>query len=126
MTKADVRALAQQLGLPVWDKPAFACLSSRFPYGTEITAERLAQVEAGEECLWELGFRQYRVRYHGEVARLEVDRAEMARLLEVAEEITQRFRAVGFKYVAMDLLGYRRGSMNEPGQVVLSADLPVL
>ena len=113
LTKEEVRELARHLGLPVWDKPAFACLSSRFPYGTEITPERLAQVEAGEDYLWELGFRQYRVRFHGEVARIEVERADMLRLLEVAEDVSARFRAAGFKYVAMDLLGYRRGSLNE-------------
>jgi len=115
LTKADIRALAQHLDLPVWDKPAFACLGSRFPYGTQITPEKLAQVEAAEDILWDAGFRQYRVRHHGEVARIEVDRADMSRLLDLAESITAQFKAhAGFTYVAMDLLGYRRGSMNEP------------
>ncbi len=115
MTKADIRALAQQLGLPVWDKPAFACLGSRFPYGTQITPEKLAQVEAAEDILWQLGFRQYRVRYHGEVARIEVDKVSMAKLVELGDAIAARFKSeAGFAYVAMDLAGYRRGSMNEP------------
>lgn len=115
MTKADIRALAQQLGLPVWDKPAFACLGSRFPYGTQITPEKLAQVEAAEDILWQLGFRQYRVRYHGEVARIEVDKASMAKLVELGDAVAARFKSeAGFAYVAMDLAGYRRGSMNEP------------
>jgi pyridinium-3,5-biscarboxylic acid mononucleotide sulfurtransferase len=115
MTKADIRAVAQHLGLPVWDKPAFACLGSRFPYGTQITPEKLAQVEAAEDILWEAGFRQFRVRYHDEVARIEIEPAEMGRVLEMAEALTARFRAEAhFKYVALDLLGYRRGSMNEP------------
>jgi uncharacterized protein len=112
--KQDIRALAKELGLPIWDKPAFACLGSRFPYGTQITPEKLAQVEAAEEVLWDMGFRQYRVRYHNEVARLEVPRLEMAHLLDIAEEVTAQIKQrAGFTYVAMDLLGYRRGSMNE-------------
>lgn len=115
LTKADIRALAQHFGLPVWDKPAFACLGSRFPYGTAITPEKLAQVEVAEDILWDAGFRQYRVRHHGEVARIEVERGDMARLLELADEVTAQFKQrAGFAYVALDLLGYRRGSMNEP------------
>ena len=115
LTKADIRALAQHLGLPVWDKPAFACLGSRFPYGTNITPEKLAQVEAAEDILWDAGFRQYRVRHHGEVARIEVDREDRMRLLEHAEHITAQFKHLaGFTFVSMDLMGYRRGSMNEP------------
>jgi uncharacterized protein len=112
--KQDIRAMAKAFGLPIWDKPAFACLGSRFPYGTQITPQKLAQVEAAEEVLWELGFRQYRVRYHNEVARIEVPRDEMMRLLDMAEEVTAQIKQrAGFTYVAMDLLGYRRGSMNE-------------
>lgn len=112
--KQDIRGLAKALGLPIWDKPAFACLGSRFPYGTQITPEKLAQVEAAEDVLWEMGFRQYRVRYHNEVARLEIPRSEMPRLLDVADEVTAQIKQrAGFTYVAMDLLGYRRGSMNE-------------
>ncbi|MCL5997297.1 MAG: ATP-dependent sacrificial sulfur transferase LarE [Chloroflexi bacterium] len=131
LTKADIRALAQHLGLPIWDKPAFACLGSRFPYGTQITPEKLAQVEAAEDVLWEHGFRQFRVRHHGEVARIEVDPADMARLLELAPEIVERFRREArFAYVAMDLAGYRRGSMNETigsvGSVVSIGDLHIV
>jgi len=115
LDKSDIRALARHLGLPVWDKPAFACLGSRFPYGAQITPEKLAQVEAAEDVLWELGFRQFRVRHHGEVARIEVDPADMPRVLEQAGEIGSRIkRDARFAYVALDLLGYRRGSMNEP------------
>ncbi len=123
LTKADIRDLAQHLGLPVWDKPAFACLGSRFPYGTEITPEKLAQVEAAEEVLWELGFRQFRVRYHHEVARIEVPPEDMGRLLEHADQVVERFRTkAGFTHIAMDLAGYRRGSMNEK----VSAAIPLL
>lgn len=124
LTKADIRALAQHLGLPVWDKPAFACLGSRFPYGTNITPEKLAQVEAAEDVLWDAGFRQFRVRHHGEVARIEVDPDERLHLLEAAEEITNGFKQrAGFTYVSMDLIGYRRGSMNEvkPAFIPLSS-----
>jgi uncharacterized protein len=128
LTKANIRALAQHLDLPIWDKPAFACLGSRFPYGTQITPEKLAQVEAAEDILWEHGFRQFRVRYHGEVARIEVDPADMSRLLELAPEVVTRFRReAGFTYVAMDLAGYRRGSMNETiGAVVSVNDLQIV
>jgi uncharacterized protein len=127
LTKADIRALAQHLGLPVWDKPAFACLGSRFPYGTQITPEKLAQVEAAEETLWDLGFRQFRVRYHGDVARIEVEPADMARAIEQAPRIVERFkREAGFTYVALDLGGYRRGSMNEAAPSMIAVgDLAV-
>lgn len=112
--KADIRALAQRYGLPVWDKPAFACLGSRFPYGTPITPERLAQVEAAEDVLWELGLRQFRVRHHGDLARIEVDPADMALLIAHAPALVARIRAEGrFHHVTLDLAGYRRGSMNE-------------
>lgn len=124
LTKADIRALALHLGVPIWDKPAFACLGSRFPYGTQITPEKLAQVEAAEEALWDYGFRQFRVRYHGEVARIEVPVEDMPRLLELAPHIVERFRRdAGFTYVAMDLAGYRRGSMNET--LVAVSDLQI-
>ena len=132
LTKPDIRALAQYLGLPIWDKPAFACLGSRFPYGTQITPEKLAQVEAAEDVLWEHGFRQFRVRYHGEVARIEVDPADMLRLLELASEIVERIqREAKFTYVAMDLAGYKRGSMNANlgvgmGNVVAVSDLRIV
>ncbi|NNJ10884.1 ATP-dependent sacrificial sulfur transferase LarE [Chloroflexales bacterium ZM16-3] len=112
--KAAIRALAQRLGLPIWDKPAFACLGSRFPYGTTITPAKLAQVEAAEEALWQLGFRQYRVRYHDDLARIEVAAEDMPKLLAHAAEVVARLRAeAGFRHVTLDLAGYRRGSMNE-------------
>ncbi|MCS6880929.1 MAG: ATP-dependent sacrificial sulfur transferase LarE [Oscillochloridaceae bacterium] len=114
LTKADIRALARWHGLPVWDKPAFACLGSRFPYGTPITPAKLAQVEAAEEVLRELGLRQYRVRHHGDLARIEVEAADMPRLVERAVEVVERIRAAaGFRHVTLDLAGYRRGSLNE-------------
>jgi pyridinium-3,5-biscarboxylic acid mononucleotide sulfurtransferase len=113
MTKADIRALAQHLGLPVWDKPAMACLASRIPYGSQITPEKLAQVEAAEDFLWGLGFRQFRVRHHGEIARIELEPERMPDLLKLAGEVNTRFSNLGFTFVAMDLAGYRRGSLNE-------------
>ena len=112
--KADIRALARHLGLPVWDKPAFACLGSRFPYGTAITPAKLAQVEAAEDALWQLGFRQYRVRYHGDLARIEVGTEDMPQMIAHAAEAVERLRsAAGFRHVTLDLAGYRRGSANE-------------
>lgn len=118
LTKADIRALSRHLGLPTWDKPAMACLASRFPYGTEITPGRLRQVEQAEDVLWELGFPGARVRYHGDVARIEVAPGEMAALLQVADQVVAGVKAAGFTYVAMDLQGYRRGAMNETWQPV--------
>ncbi len=114
-TKADIREAARRIALPVWDKPALACLSSRFPYGTQITPERLVQVERCEGVLRDLGFRVYRVRYHDRVARIEVAPEEFRKLLseEVRSEITRRFRENGFTYVALDFEGYRSGSLNE-------------
>jgi uncharacterized protein len=115
LTKDDIRALSRQLGLATWDKPQLACLSSRFPYGTEITAERLRQVDEFEEGLRRLGFRQLRVRYHGDVARLELDLASMARVLEpgVREKIVALGRGLGFTFVALDLAGFSSGSLNQ-------------
>jgi len=114
-TKPDVRALSRSLGLPTWDKPQLACLSSRFPYGTEITPERLRQVDGFEDALRALAFRQLRVRYHGDVARLEIDTADMARALEagVREAIVKAGRAHGFTFVALDLAGFASGSLNQ-------------
>jgi uncharacterized protein len=115
LTKADVRELSRHLGLRTWDKPQLACLSSRFPYGTEITPERLARVDALEDALRALGFRQLRVRFHESIARLELDPAEMARALEprVRDAIVAAGKAQGFTYVTVDLVGYRTGAMNE-------------
>lgn len=115
LTKKDVRELSYQMGLPTWDKPSFACLASRFPYGTEITVQRLEQVEKAEDFLRGLGFRQLRVRYHGELARVELEPKEMGRLLEekLRSEIVRFLKEVGFIYVTLDLQGYRTGAMNE-------------
>jgi pyridinium-3,5-biscarboxylic acid mononucleotide sulfurtransferase len=113
LNKAEIRALSQRFGLPIWDKPAAACLSSRFPYGTPITVEKLAQVEGAEDLLWELGLRASRVRYHGEIARIEVPPEDMLTVVMSAEIIVPGLRALGFKHVTLDLDGYRRGSLNE-------------
>lgn len=114
-SKSDVRACARKLDLPVWDKPSLACLSSRIPYGTRITSGILRTIQAAEDHLRALGFRQTRVRHHGEIARIEVDRADFDRLLAVdaAESIAARFKELGYTYVCLDLEGYRTGSMNE-------------
>jgi uncharacterized protein len=110
--KAEVRELAKHLGLPSWDKPALACLSSRFPYGQEITPEKLSQVARAEEFLRKAGFRQVRVRHHGEIARLEVAPAEMERAFALREEISAELKDAGFLYVTLDLAGYKSGSLN--------------
>ena len=113
-TKADIRALSQHLGLPSWDKPAFACLSSRFPYGTAITPERVGQVGRAEDALRGLGFRVLRVRYHDTVARLELGPEEFALAIgPLRDEVCSLVREAGFVYVALDLQGYRTGAMNE-------------
>lgn len=112
-TKAEIREASAELGLRTWDKPAFACLSSRFPYGTPITIEKLRQVADAERALRKLGFRNFRVRHHDPVARLEVDVDDFARVIELHEQIVQAVRAAGYRYVALDLQGYRRGSLNE-------------
>lgn len=115
MSKADIRELSRLAGLPTWDRPASACLSSRIPYGTPVTIETVKTVERGEEEVRALGFRQFRVRYHGELVRIEVARDEMERALnsEMAGRFTALFKALGFKYVTLDLEGYRQGAMNE-------------
>lgn len=114
MRKSEIRALSQRANLPTWDRPASACLSSRLPYGTEVTPERLQLVEAGEKALRELGFRQFRVRLHDKLARIEIDPEELAKAMtpEMAATISRRFKQVGFLYVALDLEGYRQGSLN--------------
>jgi pyridinium-3,5-biscarboxylic acid mononucleotide sulfurtransferase len=115
LTKAEVRQLSRRLGLPTWDQPASACLSSRIPYGTEVTVERLRMIEQAEDVLHSLGFRHCRVRHHGEVARLELDAADMRRAFddEVRRAIVDDLKAIGFRYVSLDLQGYRTGSLNE-------------
>jgi uncharacterized protein len=115
LSKAEIRELARLAGLPFWDRPAAACLSSRIPYGTEVTPERVKTVEKGEEAVRALGFRQFRVRYHGELVRLEFapDELERALNVEMAARLTAIFKPLGFHYVTVDLEGYRQGSLNE-------------
>lgn len=113
LTKDDIRFFSRQMGLTTWNKPACACLSSRFPYGTRITRDKLSQVERGEDYLRSLGFRQFRLRHHGDVVRIEIGREEFPLLLAQAGEVAHELKATGFTYVALDLEGYRTGSMNE-------------
>jgi len=129
MTKDEIRELSRRESLPTWDRPAAACLSSRIPYGTEVTPERIRVIEAGEEALKQLGFRVFRVRYHDELVRIEIGRDELPRALDpaMAERFTATFKSLGFKYVTLDLQGYRLGSLNEvlPSAKTDSA-LPIL
>jgi uncharacterized protein len=119
LSKQEIRALSRAAGLPTADLPASACLSSRLPYGTEVTVERLGQVERGEAILHDLGFRQVRLRHHGELARVEIDPEELPRALEpeMAARIAAAIRPLGFRYVTLDLEGYRMGSLNEVLQI---------
>jgi len=116
LSKHEVRELSRRLGLPTWDQPAMACLSSRFPYGERITPEKLERVAAAERLLRSLGMRQVRVRHHGNLARIEVDPNEVGRLTEpdIRERVVEKLRRLGFTYVTVDLQGFRSGSMNEP------------
>jgi uncharacterized protein len=111
--KQEIRDLARALGLPNWDKPSAACISSRIPYGTAITLEMLSQVEQAEATLHRMGFRQVRVRHHDQVARIEVDPQELAEVVERREEIISALKEAGYTYVTLDLMGFRSGSMNE-------------
>ena len=115
LTKAEIRELSRIAGLPTWDRPAAACLSSRIPYGTPVTIQNVKQVELGEEEMKALGFRQFRTRFHGEIVRIEIAREELPRAmsLEMADRMTAIFKRLGYKYVALDLEGYRQGSLNE-------------
>ena len=115
LTKSEVRPLSRHAGLPTWHKPASPCLSSRIAYGTTVTIERLRSVESGEEIMRELGLREFRVRHHDNLVRLEVAPAELERALqrEVVDVLAQRFRKLGFKFVTLDLQGYRSGALNE-------------
>lgn len=115
LTKDDIRALSKEMGLKTWDKPSFACLASRFVYGETITEEKLAMVDKAEQLLLDLGFRQVRVRIHGDIARIEILPSEFAKLMEdaVRDKVNSTLKNLGFSYVAMDLEGYRSGSMNE-------------
>jgi uncharacterized protein len=114
LNKAEIRELSRRAGLETWDRPAAACLSSRIPYGTEVTPERIRTIEQGEEAVKALGFRQFRVRYHEKLVRIEISREELslALNLEMAERLTKTFKALGFLYVTLDLEGYRQGSLN--------------
>jgi uncharacterized protein len=116
LTKLEIRRLSREMGLATWDKPSMACLSSRIPYGSDVTPEKLRAVETAEAVLRELGLRQYRVRHHGPVARIEVDPRDLAEIVRspVRELILERVKAAGFTYVSLDLEGYRTGSLNEP------------
>jgi uncharacterized protein len=113
ITKADIRAMARGRGYPFWDRPSSACLSSRFPYGEEITAGRLRMIEKAEEVLHGLGFAQVRVRLHSRIARIEVMPDEMERIFQERRRILEAFQSIGFTYVTVDLAGYRSGSMDE-------------
>ncbi len=115
LTKDEIRDLSRRAGLPTWDEPASACLSSRIPYHMEVTDEKLRTIERAEQALRALGFRVFRVRHHDEVARVEIARSEMARALEpeVAASIVRELKAAGYRYVTLDLQGYRTGSLNE-------------
>ncbi|MBA2732617.1 MAG: ATP-dependent sacrificial sulfur transferase LarE [Acidobacteria bacterium] len=122
MSKREVRELSRRAGLPTWDKPASPCLSSRIAYGTPVTIERLSVVDRGEEIMRSMGFREFRVRHHDELVRLEIAPAELDRALqrEVVDELAKKFRALGFRYVTLDLHGYRTGAMNEILKTVTS------
>lgn len=115
LSKSEVRELSRKVTLPTWDKPASPCLSSRIAYGTTVTIERLSKIDRGEEILREFGFREFRVRHHDQLVRLEIAQAEMDRALqkELLDELAKKFRELGFKYVTLDLEGFRSGSMNE-------------
>lgn len=115
LNKSEIRRLSKELGLPTWDKQSFACLSSRFPYGESITPERLQMVDKAEQFLLNLGFHQIRVRFHGSLARIETDEAGFEKMMyeTVRRNIYDKFKEIGFAYVALDIRGYRTGSMNE-------------
>ncbi|KPU45899.1 NH(3)-dependent NAD(+) synthetase [Oxobacter pfennigii] len=115
LNKADIRALSKDMDLPTWDKPSFACLSSRIPYGQEITREKLGMIDIAEQYLLDKGFRQVRVRHHGEIARIEVAPNEREKFfsLNLMDETASKFKEIGFNYVTLDIKGYRTGSMNE-------------
>jgi pyridinium-3,5-biscarboxylic acid mononucleotide sulfurtransferase len=115
MGKREIRAVAQMLGVPVWNKPAMACFSSRIPYGSRVDVTSLQMIYKAEKLLRELGFHQVRVRHHDKLARIEVERTEIGRLVEeeMSRTVTDGLRKIGYTYVTVDLLGYRTGSMNE-------------
>ena len=114
-TKEEIRIMSRNFDLPTWNKPSFACLASRFPYGEPITGEKLAMVDQGEQLLMDMGFKQFRVRIHGNVARIELLPEDFGRVMEekIRLDIAKRFKEIGFAYTALDIIGYRTGSMNE-------------
>ena len=122
LTKSEIRELSRERGLPTRDKPAMACLSSRIPYGTPVTVEALDQIGAAEAFLRQLGLRQLRVRHHGDVARIEAEPSDLMTLVEARERIVTRFKNLGYRYVTMDLAGFRTGSMNEGLNTKTSAE----
>ncbi len=128
LSKSEIRALSKAAGLPTWNRPAAACLSSRIPYGTRVTAENVKLVERGEEELVRLGFRVFRVRYHGELARIEIGQEELPKALdiEMAQTLVGIFRDLGFQYVTLDLAGYRQGSLNEVLPASATGAFPIL
>ncbi len=113
LSKAEIRELSKQMGLPTWQKPSFACLASRFVYGESITKEKLKAVDSAEQLLFKLGFTQVRVRVHGKLARIEIPNGEFEKMLGCRERVYEHLRSLGFVYVSLDLGGYRTGSMNE-------------
>ena len=113
LTKEEIRLLSKKMNLPTWDKPSFACLASRIPYGDEINEDKLAMVDRAEQVLFDLGFDQLRVRVHGKIARIEIEPEHFLQLLEVKDQVNEKLRALGFSYVTMDLAGFRSGSLNE-------------
>jgi uncharacterized protein len=115
LTKAEIRELSRQHGLPTWDQPASACLSSRIPYGSEVTVNKLRMIDQGEEVLRTMGFRQSRVRHHGDIARIEIARDELEKAfdLDLFDKLSREFKQIGFQYVALDVDGYRTGALNE-------------
>ena len=115
LTKAEIRRLSRAKNLPTWDRPASPCLASRIPYGIPVTAETLNKIARGEQYLHSLGFRQLRLRHHGDIARIELDQEDMVKIItpEIRQDIVTKLKALGYKYVALDLTGYRTGSLNE-------------
>lgn len=122
LTKKDIRDLSHQLGLPNWDKPSFACLSSRFPNGTEITIDSLSLVEQGEQLLYELGFRQFRLRYHQEIARIELLESDFHKILDnsIRKTITEKLSQLGFQHIALDLIGYHKENTSLKNELSIS------
>lgn len=112
MTKDDIREVSKEFGLSTWNKPSFACLSSRFPYGTKITPEKLVVIGEAEDYIRDLGFTELRVRHHGDIARIEVGKADLARIIGFGDQITEKLKTLGFLYVTLELSGYKTGSMN--------------